>query len=277
MDRIFKSRWSLNLKRRFVQILSLIGLNSNFGTSSVGSFCLPVMNCNACPISWLNCPIYLLSEAVQGFSIPWLSLAIFAGFGLLFGRFLCGWVCPLGFLQDLLYKIPSRKIQFPRWLASPKYAVFLLLVVGAAFWLTKTHPAFWCNYCPTAALQVKIPLMIQYQKYDIDSKAFLWIGMLLLFFVAAIFNHRSFCKVLCPIGAAMALTNKYTPLRLRLEKARCIHCHACDRKCPMDVPVESCSESGRTISRHTECIECLTCEQTCPTTAIRNNSHLLRK
>ena len=113
--------------------------------------------------------------------------------------------------------------------------------------------------------------------FAFDAGRILRFSVLAVVLFLAVANHRSFCKIMCPIGAMVALTNKFSFLSLRLDGKTCIHCKKCDQACPMDVAVEPCSVSGRKINRHPECIECLTCEEVCPVTAIGNNSKLLSK
>lgn len=76
----------------------------------------------------------LAAIAVKLNSVPWMALGLIAGFGVLVGRFFCGWICPMGLLQDLGYLIPAPKLQLPSFLRWMKYA-FLIFGVGAvAYW-----------------------------------------------------------------------------------------------------------------------------------------------
>ena len=272
----------LTTKRRIVQILTAVLLTCNFTvfTSSTvffGQVCLPIIHCNACPLTWFSCPIYMISEYVQFHAIPWLALGLIAGFGVLVGRFFCGWICPMGLLQDLLHRIPSPKFRLPlslRWL---KYA-FLIVGVGAvAYWAGKEVLYFFCAYCPVATLEVPLPQMIAQHDWAMDTWRILRFSVLVTVLVLVFFNIRGFCKVMCPVGALVALANKFSLFTIRLDPAACIHCGKCDKSCPMGVPVEACSRTGRAVNRHTECIECLSCEQVCPVSAIHNNSRILRK
>lgn len=266
--------------RRFVQWLSLVVLNTNFwggsisagiGGVSLHSLCVPVMNCEACLLAWLGCPIGRMSEYIAFHSFPWLVLGIVVVIGLAAGRVFCGWVCPLGLVQDLLHKIPVRKIALPRFLGYAKYGFLAVTVIAVAYWFGKERMFFFCNFCPTATLQVVIPGLVMGQDVLSTLSLLLRFAVLALFLVFAALNHRSFCKVMCPIGAMVALTNKFTLFRIRVNDGKCIRCSKCDKACPMDVKVMRCGDSGRSVNRDAECIECLSCQAACPVKAIGNN------
>ena len=270
-------RWLLTTRRRIVQGLSLFALTSNFSGTSLGAACVPILHCEACALTWLGCPIGIMASSVGFHEIPWLLIGIVVALGALFGRFLCGWVCPTGFVLDLLYKIPSPKIELPRWTGWIKYAVLLVMGVGVAYWLGRESIFFFCSVCPTAAVECVIPDLLRYSDVRVTFETGIKLGVLAFTIALAIVNRRSFCKVICPIGAMVALTNKFTVFSLRLDSRKCIHCGRCDKECPMDVAVEDCSRSGRKINRAAECVECLSCEQACPVDAIGNNSKVLHK
>lgn len=270
----------LTTKRRIVQAVSLVILNTNFWAFGRFGMCLPVMNCDACAVAWLGCPIGMIGRSIAYMEFPLAVLICVLVVGSLAGRFFCGWVCPLGFLQDILYKIPWLKFRIPEFLKWAKYGFLLLSVVAVSYFIEdyENSKLFFCRFCPTAAIQVVIPNMIIEDDYYLDSFKILKFSVLLIVLFLAIANHRSFCKIMCPIGALVAVTNKFSLLSLKLNKETCISCKKCDKGCPMDVRVmESPEETGRAINRNTECIECLTCEEKCPVTAISNNSRILRK
>lgn len=271
----------LKFKQRLVQAFSLFMLNSNLGGGRVFGFCLPIMHCNACALSWTLCPIYKLSELVQFHqslvSVEWLTIAAVFGLCAVAGRFFCGWVCPAGFIQDLLYKIPSPKFKMPASLQWMKYGVLFALVIGVAYFLGKEVPAFFCTYCPTATLEVTVPGMLFSPDYQPGIIGNWRLAVLAIVLILAVTSERSFCKIMCPIGAMVAITNKFALFSVKLSADKCIHCHKCDKACPMDVPVERCATTGKKVSSNLECVECLTCESVCPTNAITNNSHIIRK
>jgi len=273
--------WMLSTKRRIVQVLSLILLNTNFRGMGTETVCIPVMNCEACAWAWMGCPIGMIGSNLAFREWPIFVLISTLILGAVLGRFFCGWVCPMGLLQDMIHKIPSIKFKLPSWTKWIKYAFLLITVFIFGYMFGKepeVSPFYFCNLCPTAAIQVVIPDMLLYQDFSLDFARSLRLGILIVVLVLSLGVHRGFCKVMCPIGALIAITNKFSFLSLKLNKHSCISCGKCDTKCPMDVEVmDSPDKTGRAINRSTECIECLTCEQTCPVNAINNNSHILKK
>jgi polyferredoxin len=263
--------WGLTVKRRIVQTASLFMLHSNVFSSAVAArFCLPVMNCDACAVAWLGCPIGMLGRSLAFNEIPWLVLLMVLGLGLLVGRLFCGWVCPMGFLQDLLHKIPSRKFQVPRWATAIKYAVLAVSVVGVTWLVGTESPFFYCNFCPTAGMQVVLPVAIADHDWSGVTSRLVKMVFVVAVLISGIFVSRSFCKVMCPVGAWVALTNRLTPFRLDLDDEVCVKCKKCDKACPMTVPVMShCEETSKKINRELECIECLNCQAGCPVKAIQ--------
>lgn len=263
--------WGVTARRRIVQTLSLVAFHSNvFGSAALSGYCLPVMNCEACAVAWLGCPVGMMGRAFAFHEFPWLVLLMVLGAGVWAGRVLCGWVCPMGFLQDLLYKIPSRKFRLPRWTAAIKYVVLAVTVVGAAWVASNESPLFYCNFCPTAGLQVVLPVAITDHDWEGVTGRPVKMALVALVLVSGVLMSRSFCKVMCPVGALVALSNRLTPFRLNVDGGACVGCRKCDTRCPMDVPVMRHREKGAgPANRELECIACLDCQSVCPVAAIR--------
>lgn len=257
----------LSFARRIVQFLSFGALNANFiHSAAVSRWCLPVMNCEACMFGWLGCPVGMIRNSLTMHEFPWIPLAIVLGIGILVGRFFCGWICPIGLLQDLLHKIPSRKFPVPRWTTWIKYPVLAGSVFAAAWYIGGDSLWFFCNFCPTAGVQVVLPASIMERDalklFEQPAKFAATLAMLL----GAVALSRPFCKILCPIGALVAITNKIMPWKLHLNGSSCIHCRKCERSCPMDLPVMKHQDSA--VSRDAECILCHECKSACPVNAI---------
>jgi polyferredoxin len=266
-------------KRRIVQALSLVFLNTNLWALGNRGVCLPILNCDACAVAWLGCPIGMMARSIAFVEIPLLVIGSVVIVGAVMGRFLCGWVCPMGFLQDLLYKIPRPKFRLPDSFKWIKYGVLLVAVVGVACFARdyESSRLFFCRWCPTSALQVVLPNMIVNRSLHVDTFFVMKISVLALVLFLAVAHSRSFCKTLCPVGALVAITNEFSFFSLKLNKATCVGCRKCDRKCPMDVKVMQSRDGTRSINRDAECIGCLACEEACPVSAIGNNSRILHK
>ena len=128
--------------------------------------CVPGLNCYSCPAASGACPIGAF-QAVVGSSKFRFSYYI-TGFlillGVLLGRFICGFLCPFGWFQELLHKIPTKKLSTKRLrpLTYLKYAVLLLMVVLLPALLVNDvgmGDPFFCKYlCPQGVLEGAIRL-----------------------------------------------------------------------------------------------------------------------
>ena len=238
------------------------------------NFCVPGMNCYSCPGALGSCPIGAMQSLFDGrrrkfaFSV----IGYLAALGLLVGRFICGWLCLFGLIQELLYKIPVPKLKVPRKLDRVlrflKYGVLLVLVFALPFfWRNELGigEPFFCKYlCPVGTLEGGVPLvLLQEQLRSTVGFLFRWkFAVMALVLLSSVFVHRPFCKYLCPLGAFYALFQKVSILRLALDKEKCVSCGKCERACPMDVKVTCDSNSP-------ECIRCGACVHACPAGALR--------
>lgn len=242
-------------------------------TGPTKAVCVPVLNCYSCPGALGACPIGALQNAIGGAwrHVPFYVLGSLALFGMLLGRLVCGFLCPFGLVQDLLHKIPTRKLRVPRRvdrvLRALKYVVLFGMVVGLSLLVTTeagVTPPFFCEFlCPAGTLGAGIPLLLANE--DLRAAAgllFDWkVLVLVVILVASVLVPRPFCRYLCPLGALYGLFNKVGFYRMRVDGERCVGCGRCDRACPMEVDVRRNPNSP-------ECIRCGECRKVCPTDAI---------
>lgn len=230
--------------------------------------CVPGLNCYSCPGAVASCPIGALQALLnqQGYQIPFAAFGFFFLFGSLLGRFVCGWLCPFGLVQDLLHKIPVfhklKKLPFHDILKYGKYAVlFLLAGMGSLFLFGgfAKIPAF-CKYlCPSGTLFGAIPLLAANESLRGQlGKLFSWkLGVLSGIILLSIKVYRPFCQYLCPLGAIYGWFNRFSLVQIHWEAENCISCMACERSCPVSLSLQE-------ISKSPECIRCGRCVDACP-------------
>ncbi|MDO5591846.1 MAG: 4Fe-4S binding protein [Bacillota bacterium] len=233
--------------------------------------CVPGLNCYSCPAASGACPIGAF-QAVAGSSKFRFSYYI-SGFlillGVLLGRLICGFLCPFGWFQELLHRIPTRKFSTKklRPLTYLKYVILLAMVVLLpAFAVNDVGMGdpFFCKYlCPQGVLEGAIPLALVNSGIRAAlGKLFTWkLCILLAVTVLSVLFYRPFCKWLCPLGAFYALFNKVSLLQMKVDATACISCGKCARACGMDVDVTKTPD-------HAECIRCGKCVLACPTGAV---------
>jgi polyferredoxin len=171
---------------------------------------------------------------------------------------ICGWACPFGFVQEMLYKIPSKKFGIPNILKYLKFAVLLMMVILLPFFAVDQFGSgspWFCKYiCPAGTLEAGIPMLILQPnlRNTIGWLFYNKLAIMVIFIVWSVLATRPFCRTLCPLGAFYALFSRVKLMKLRLDPVKCTQCKACHSVCPMDVKF---NESPDDI----ECISCMRC------------------
>lgn len=268
-------KFSLSRIRLLVQILYTIMtngyaygyLNGKIYKGSLKYACVPGLNCYSCPGAVASCPLGALQAALnqKNFEIPFAVLGFFFIFGSIFGRFVCGWLCPFGLLQDLLHKIPlfkkRKQLPYHSVLKYGKYVVLVSLVlIGSSFLFTgfAKVPAFCKFLCPSGTFFGAIPLLgvNEQLRAQIGGLLYWKLGVLIVLIILSIKIYRPFCQYLCPLGAIYGWFNRFSLVQIFWEKDSCTSCMACQKACPVNLPPEKISVSA-------ECIKCGKCVGAC--------------
>jgi ferredoxin-type protein NapH len=234
------------------QSASVLFLNAYF--LRLRSICVPALNCHSCPAAVFACPIGVIVNFASLRIFPLIAIGILGLAGTIGGRIFCGWLCPFGFLQDGLYKIPSKKFSLPARVAHTKYLVLVAMVFAIPFLFPNSLLVF-CRTCPAATLESSIPWRIIGVSSPFTSAFYLRIAVLVAVIALAIAVSRGFCRLLCPLGAIFSVFNRFSLFRIRLTKHDCDDCGRCLKNCPVEIhPVHQMNSP--------ECIRCLKCTST---------------
>ena len=262
------------LKRLISQIIFLF--SANIGALGIKTgFCFPFFYCNACPAASSACPLRSMELSVykvfynpNNFSLKLFlyPIIILGGIGILTGRAVCGWACPIGLLQRTTGRIArffKKKIPFFKRIGQHKierylrYSKYLLLIV--LVFLTSIFIGFvFTDICPIGMLTGTFPIMILRPGVYVPSSYFYPTLVILILFLFLIFLvERGWCRYFCPVGAFLAPFNKISVIHMNVEVNKCKHCNLCSDVCPMGINVPY-------MNRDPECILCGKCVSECP-------------
>lgn len=258
--------------QRLSQVCSLVLYNAylaGFISGSIyqGPFKLlpcPGFNCHSCPGALFVCPIGALQffAAYGRYYVSLYIMGCIALLGALFGRLICGWACPFGFLQDMLNKLPVKKVKIPRRLEYLRYVILVGVVFIAA---AATREPWFCKiFCPAGTLEAGIPLMLlnEHLRPMAGPVFMVKIAVLIALLAWMSMAKRPFCRVLCPLGALYGVCNRLSIFKLAFRKSSCDYDRTCVQECPVEHRIY------REDPNASRCIRCLRCRSQCPRDAI---------
>jgi ferredoxin-type protein NapH len=293
-SRIKRNLLRFNTPRRVVQLLSFIFFSSIVFNVGVLPLLVPVLWTWGLQQNTVGDAFTALQFMFYNAVFPWLAIASFLIVGILIGKSLCGWVCPFGFIQDLVGFIKRKKTEFsPRTHGSMIYIKYGVLVITLFISITFSAAkvagissayenslgifvkAPFTTLSPAETLCATVPETVHNAplgKPVSDLWSFIsglsplfWMQLFIMVcvIVLAVYVPRSWCKYLCPHGAIMAILNRFSFLGLRRDLHKCPKgaCRLCVEVCPMrvrilDLPWEKFNDP--------ECIYCLKCVDACP-------------
>ncbi|WP_349237903.1 4Fe-4S binding protein [Lancefieldella sp. Marseille-Q7238] len=250
-------------------------------TGSAKSVCVPGLNCYSCPAATGACPIGAFQAVVGSskFSFSYYITGILILIGTLLGRFVCGFLCPFGWVQDLLNKIPFPKkfgTKKLKWLRYLKYVILIVMVWALPALLQNAvgmGDPYFCKYiCPQGILEGAIPLSLADEsiKAALGTLFTMKFSILATIVLLSVMFYRPFCKWICPLGAFYSLFNRISILQYRVDTDACIKCGKCARTCKMDVDI---TKNNAAL----ECIRCGECIKACPVHAIDSKLMLMNR
>jgi len=233
--------------------------------------------------------------AERSFFIKMVPSLILLAFTVVFGRFFCGWVCPLGTTIDgsdnaLKAKSLGGKEARGKWI---KFSVLTVVILAAVLSIQLA------GFVDPIPLLTRSIVVFLYPLFAVITDGFFGLLMSISFLEDAVFNlhntlrgtllpvnmlafrssiivafifisilalakaHRRFwCRNLCPLGALYGLAARFRPYKRRVTDA-CTSCGLCRRTCRMDA-----IGPDFTSTDHVECISCMDCVTVCPVNAV---------
>lgn len=262
--------------RPFVALLGFIGFNSYFQGFIKGiymgdlkRFCAPFINCHSCPAATFACPAgliqhYLIYRSFDLWYIPKFVLGYLIFISLFVGKLICGWLCPFGMFQTLLFKLKTKKIYISPKFRFIKYLVFAILLILLPILLAEP---WFCKLCPVGSLEAGIPLVL-FGNASANLRAIagnffnIKLGILLTFLISSVLIKRPFCRFFCPIGTIYTIFNRLSILKVFVDESKCIHCGKCTKVCPIEEEASIATKKG-------DCFLCGECIKVCPTGAVK--------
>ncbi|MFP4457683.1 MAG: 4Fe-4S binding protein [Clostridia bacterium] len=267
-------------KRLITQLLVTITTNSylkgfidgKIFQGKTKNICVPGLNCYSCPGAIGSCPIGSLQAVINSarYKISYYVIGLIALFGVIFGRFVCGWLCPFGWIQELIYKTPLKKVRWDKKLRLTKYLKYVILIVFV-LWLPSLVNEFgvasptFCEYiCPAGTLEASLPLLATNSPLrEIIGGLFYWkLSILVTLIFLSMILYRPFCYAVCPLGAIYSVFNKISYYQIKVEHQMCVECKVCQQVCKYDIYAVYDPNSS-------ECIRCGDCVEACPTGALK--------
>ncbi|PLX85414.1 MAG: 4Fe-4S binding protein [Desulfuromonas sp.] len=184
----------------------------------------------------------------------------FMGMALLAKKSFCSWICPVGALEESLWRIGQKLFgrSFRVWtwldvvLRTCKYALLLFFVkiIFLDMPLMAIRGFMKAPYWSIADVKML---------HFFTGMSPLAIGVILVLAVLSVFYQNFWCRYLCPYGALLGIISFLSPLKIGRDKDLCTSCGACSRACPARIDVQQ-----KTSVWSVECTGCLTCAGSCP-------------
>lgn len=226
----------------------------------MASLSIPVLSCPWNTEQMTESSCYYLSHLNELFELPLKNILLFfgstIGFTLLLGRAICGFLCPMGLIQDIMDKIRKKtktegiKMNEKMYNALTPVKWFMVLIfIGVCF-----AGGNFCNFCPMVAVS---PILA-----GMSTSLYVSGFLMVLVLMGGFFKRRAFCTI-CPLGTIMGFFHKYSLFRVRKDCQSCTECGACYEACPMGIKIIY-TEREKSDVTHADCIMCGECVKCCP-------------
>lgn len=172
-------------------------------------------------------------------------------------KLICGWACPFGALQELIYSLPvlrrlkARKLPF--WLTNTLRGGLFVLMLLVLFGLVGGRRGMVIYHFVN-------PFNLFNFRFELPTI----LAAVIVSLVLALAVYRPFCQLVCPFGFVSWLAERASLFRVRVDHRKCNGCGACSRACPL--PSAAHKVEGRLLQA--DCYSCARCLNVCPSEAI---------
>jgi len=185
------------------------------------------------------------------------AFAFFIGLAIVGNKLVCGWACPFGALQELVYSLPvlkrAKRHKLPFWLSNSIRTALFLLMLLMLFGVAGGRKGF-----------VLYHQMNPFNLFEADFETWVIATTIVLPLVLSLLVYRPFCQFICPFGFISWLAERLSLTRVRISRERCDDCGACALACP--------SGAARHLVERkmfrADCYSCARCLNVCPNEAI---------
>lgn len=241
------------------------------------------MNCQSCELATGACPLGTFQMSMLNKEIPFALIGQLILTGLIGGRWVCGWLCPYGFLMDIFDKLPGKRIKLHLNFTYIKYVFLAILVISSIAYMFKEESEIllYCSYfCPVGfyygvleyALTTGLESVLEQMPFIHFMLVYHFLMGLMVIIGSIKLGGRFFCKYACPLGAVYGLFAKISVFKIELNNNKCVNCGKCEKVCPMDISILDESLRSRSC-----CISCTRCVKACPSKKIEFKASLAVK
>jgi len=187
-----------------------------------------------------------------------IALVFFVVMGIIGNKLICGWACPFGALQELIYSLPIlRKVKqwkAPFWLTNTIRGGLFCVVLLFLFGIISGRKGF-----------VIYHYLNPFNLFNLHFEHWLILLTVVVFLTLAFFIYRPFCHLICPFGFVSWIAEKFSLYRVIIDEEKCTKCGACIKACPSHAAKGKVE--GKTFPA--DCFSCARCLNVCPQDAIR--------
>ena len=187
-----------------------------------------------------------------------IAFLFFIGLAVVGNKMICGWACPFGSLQELIYSIPilkkikQRKLPFllTNTIRAGLFAAMMLFLFGIMGGRKGTVIYHYLN---------------PFSLFNLDFETVSILLTVIFASLGSFIVYRPFCQLICPFGFVSWIAERVSILRVRIDKNKCTECGVCIKACPLE------AAKGRVYAKRwmADCFSCARCLNVCPVDAIQ--------